>query len=243
MTATTGGGATARSFVWYVGYGSNLSAARLGCYLGGGRAPGAARTQPGARDATPAREDRPVDLPGTVYFAWESPTWGGGIAFYDHAAGPPGGPGASDDAAGTAAAGRGYLLGHDQVLDVLTQEMHRHPGVDPDPALDVDAVLAGRPQVLGTGRYERVEPLPPIEGLPALTLTSPVPLADTPTTAPSAGYLRVLADGLADSRGWDAAASGRYLAGLPGAAGTWTPAEVAAAVTAGCAWPASREAP
>lgn len=235
MSGTTGSGTTGETLVWYVGYGSNLSAARLGCYLRGGRAPGAARTQPGSRDATPPRADRPVDLPGTVYFAWQSPTWGGGIAFYDHAAPLPDEDGGSTGTSGedgprTSGAGRGFLLGRDQVVDLLTQEMHRLPGVDPDPELDLDAVLAGRPQVLGGGRYERVEPLPPIDGLPALTLTSPTFLADTPTTAPSAGYLRVLAEGLADSRGWDAAASGRYLARLPGAAGAWSPAGVVAAL-------------
>ena len=38
--------------VWYVAYGSNLRAARFGCYLAGGRPDGACRTYDGCRDRT-----------------------------------------------------------------------------------------------------------------------------------------------------------------------------------------------
>ncbi len=69
--------------LWYAAYGSNMAADRLRHYLEGGAPPGAALTQPGARDPSPPRDVRPVSLSGSVYFAWDSPTWGGGIAFYD----------------------------------------------------------------------------------------------------------------------------------------------------------------
>ena len=52
------------SHVWYVSYGSNMSAARLACYLEGGVRPGGTRANPGARDRTPPARDIPVDLPG-----------------------------------------------------------------------------------------------------------------------------------------------------------------------------------
>lgn len=71
--------------VWYAAYGSNLDRDRFLTYLGGGRPPGATRTYPGARDRRPPANDRPLLLPGALFFAWESPTWGGGIAFYDAA--------------------------------------------------------------------------------------------------------------------------------------------------------------
>ena len=73
------------SHVWYVSYGSNMAADRLACYLEGGRPPGGIARQPRV-PATGAcrRADIPVDLPGTLYFAGESPQWGGGVAFYDH---------------------------------------------------------------------------------------------------------------------------------------------------------------
>src|SRR6187431_3816575 len=71
--------------VWYVSYGSNMSWRRFACYIEGGTPPGGSRRNPGARDRRLPERIIPVDLPGTVYFAGESPQWGGGVAFYDHA--------------------------------------------------------------------------------------------------------------------------------------------------------------
>lgn len=56
---------------------------------------------------------------GTLAFAWESPTWGGGIAFHQ------------PDACGTTLA-RAYLVTVRQFADVLEQEMRREPGTDHD---------------------------------------------------------------------------------------------------------------
>jgi hypothetical protein len=83
--------------VWYVAYGSNMCAARLGRYLSC------------ARDSTAPQDWLPVTLPGTVYFAGESLVWGGGRAYYD------------PTAPGTAPA-RAYLLGSEQFDDVREQE-------------------------------------------------------------------------------------------------------------------------
>ncbi|MEV7028327.1 histone deacetylase, partial [Kitasatospora sp. NPDC093558] len=70
------------SLVWYAAYGSNLDAARMACYLAGGRPEGAVRDFPGCRDRRPARRDAATVLPGTLYFATHSPVWGGGRGFY-----------------------------------------------------------------------------------------------------------------------------------------------------------------
>ena len=69
--------------LWYAAYGSNLARDRFEAYLFGGRPPGATRHYPGARDPRPPRDDRPLLVPGRLFFAGDSPTWGGGIAFYD----------------------------------------------------------------------------------------------------------------------------------------------------------------
>ena len=61
------------SHVWYVSYGSNMCAARFACYIEGGGPPGGSREYPGARDRRLPERTIPVDLPGTVYFAGESP--------------------------------------------------------------------------------------------------------------------------------------------------------------------------
>ena len=105
--------------VWYVDYGSNMAAARLACYLEGGRPPGGSRVNPGARDRSLPTRSEPVDLLGTTYFAGQSPQWGGGVAFYD-----------PDEPGRTAA--RAFLVTAGQLADIAAQEMYRLP-VDGDP--------------------------------------------------------------------------------------------------------------
>src|SRR5687767_6536481 len=110
--------------VWYASYGSNLARDRFLCYLRGGRPEGATRTYPGARDTSDPQGDEPMLLPGGVFFGWRSPTWGGGIAFYDAS---PRVDGASrhDGSAEAGAYARAYLITESQFADVAAQEMHR----------------------------------------------------------------------------------------------------------------------
>ncbi|MCX5045084.1 hypothetical protein OG921_18110 [Aldersonia sp. NBC_00410] len=97
------------SRVWYVAYGSNMSAARLACYLEGGRPPGGRIEHTGARDSAAPRRMVPITLPGSVFFAGESHTWGGGRAYYD-----PLVPGPTP--------ARGYLVTREQFDDIRAQE-------------------------------------------------------------------------------------------------------------------------
>ncbi|WP_430334970.1 hypothetical protein [Rhodococcus sp. ACT016] len=90
-------------------YGSNMSRARLDCYLRGGCPDGGGRTYVGARDPRRPAARIAVRLPGTVYFTGESLVWGGGRAFYD------------PDLAGDTAA-CGYLVTGEQFDDILAQE-------------------------------------------------------------------------------------------------------------------------
>ena len=69
--------------VWYLAYGSNMSAARFGCYISGGRPRGARRTYLGCRDQSLPRRDIGIHLAGGLTFAGESRVWGGGMAFYN----------------------------------------------------------------------------------------------------------------------------------------------------------------
>ena len=94
-------------------------------------------TYPAPATAAEPAADAAVVLPGQVYFGWHSPTWGGGIAFYDA------------DSQGQAL-GRAYLITEGQFADVAAQEMHRAPGED----LDLSTVLEERQHTLGPGRYE-----------------------------------------------------------------------------------------
>ena len=105
--------------LWYAAYGSNLARDRFEAYLFGGRPAGATRHYPGARDPSPPLDDRPLLLPGRLFFAGDSPTWGGGIAFYDA------------DGEGTVYA-RAYRITTEQFSDLAAQEMRRDPGVELD---------------------------------------------------------------------------------------------------------------
>ncbi|KQX13056.1 histone deacetylase [Streptomyces sp. Root431] len=208
------------SRVWYAAYGSNTHAERLACYLAGGRPPGAARTFPGGRDPRPPERSVALVLPGQVYFATESPVWGGGRAFYDAAAD------------GTAW-GVAHLLTVGQFSDIAAQEMYRAPGAD----LDLTEVRATGRCSLGTGRYETLVCSGVLDGLPVLTFTAPWPMPegggeggeeDGGLRPPSAAYLRHVAAGLHGAGAWRPAEVAAYLAGCPGAAGHWTPEAVAA---------------
>lgn len=199
--------------VWYAAYGSNMNPDRLRCYLAGGRPPGAARSFPGCRDASPPPRSVAVHLPGQVYFATESPVWTGGRGFYD------------PDADGVAWA-VAHLLTREQFSDIVAQEMRREPGAD----LDLTGALDGGRVATGPGRYETVVCPGVLDGVPVLTFTAPWRMAEVALRPPSAAYLRHLAAGLRASGAWSAGEIADHLAALPGAAGHWTRAAVAALV-------------
>ncbi|UIJ36056.1 histone deacetylase [Allobranchiibius sp. GilTou73] len=202
--------------VWYAAYGSNLSRERFGHYLFGGRPSGASRTYPGVRDRTPPTSDHPLLLPGRLYFAWESPTWTGGVAFYD--------PTVREGAPTVAA--RAYLLTVQQFSDVAAQEMHRPPGDE----VDVAGLLAHAPvATLGPGRYETLHQVGELEGLAVVTFSAPWTIETAPLNAPSAAYLRRIADGLREAHGWSAEQTCDYLLDCPGVQPTWSRASLAGA--------------
>lgn len=195
---------------WYVCYGSNMCADRLGCYLAGGTPAGTRHAYSGCRDRRAPLRATGYELAGGVYFATESAVWGGGRAFYD-----PELPGS--------VAARAYLITSGQFADIAAQEMGRAPGED----LDLAAVLAQRRVELGPGRYETLLHIGDLAGHPLLTVTAPWRAAEVSWTAPSAPYLRVLMAGLRETYGWDSPRIVDYLARLPGARGHWTPADIA----------------
>lgn len=178
-------------------YGSNMCRTRLIHYLRGGRPAGSMRTYPGARDRTLPSEDAAVELPGRIYFAGRSQTWGGGMAFYDH------------DAAGPAPA-RAYRITAGQFADIAAQEMRRLLAEgDPIEALVIDGLAAGRHSA-GPGRYETLIDVGGRDGLPMYTFTAPHGSAAVPHTIPAEPYLAMLAAGLRESRDWDDARIDTY---------------------------------
>ena len=177
--------------VWYVSYGSNMCRDRLGAYLRGGRPAGARRSYVGARIPAMPVDDVDVDLPGRLYFAGESATWAGGVAFYDH------------DATGSWTAGRAYRMTVEQFADVAAQEMNRLPTPgDPIEKIVIDGLAEGRHEA-GPGHYETLIEVGRRDDLPMLTFTAPHGFDAVPHTQPSAAYVSMLVRGLGESRSWD----------------------------------------
>ena len=203
-----------RVHVWYASYGSNLSRDRFLCYLRGGRPEGAARTYPGARDRYHPLGDTALELPGQVFFGWHSPTWDGGVAFYD-ASSP------------SQALARAYLITESQFADVAAQEMHRDPGQD----LDLSTVLEERQHSLGPGRYESLHLVGELEGHPVLTFTNPES-AELPHNPPSEPYLTMVAKGLRETHEHADDALVDYLLDCPGVWPHWTREQVVDLVAA-----------
>ena len=193
--------------VWYASYGSNLSRDRFLCYLQGGRPEGATRTYPGARDQSHPAADAPFALPGQVFFGWHSPTWDGGIAFYDRGVGPGAGP---------------RLPHHRGAV-----RRRRGPGDAPRAGedLDLSTVLAERRHSVGPGRYESLHLVGELGGHPVITFTSPDD-AELPHNPPSEPYLAMVARGLRETHEHSEDELADYLLGCPGVSPHWSRDEV-----------------
>ncbi|MEU4796407.1 histone deacetylase [Streptomyces sp. NPDC023327] len=197
--------------VWYTSYGSNMHVERLAAYIRGGCPSGAAKVYPGCRDTAMPARSIPVELAGAMYFATESPVWGGGRAFYDPLA-----PGR--------VMARAHLVTAQQFADIAAQEMYKEPGAD----LDLSEVLTHGRAVLGRGRYETLICAGRVEGLPVLTFTAPWGMHEVRWVPPSPAYVRFLANGLLSAGVWDAQAVSSYVAACPGADGHWSARDIAA---------------
>lgn len=186
--------------VWYLSYGSNMSAARFRCYLTGGLPVGARRLNPGCRDRSAPQRDVAVRLAGGLVFAGDSSVWGGGIAFYD--------PGAQDELAA-----RAYLVTYGQLTDIVAQEVRRPVGSD---------VIRGdgacRRWQVASSVYGTLLQLDDNDGLPMFTITS---LKDLEPATPSAPYLRTVLRGLGEAFGWTAEERALYLLRAPGVRPGW----------------------
>ncbi len=197
--------------VWYTSYGSNMHLDRLEFYIQGGQPPGTTKTYPGCRDPRMPSCSIPVALEGALYFATDSPVWGGGRAFYD------------PRTEGQVLA-RAHLVTTEQFSDIAAQEMYREPSSN----IDLTEVLTRGTALLGEGRYETLVCAGQVTGLPILTFTAPWRMGDVRWNPPSSAYVRYLASGLLSAQAWDAETIASYIAACPGAAGHWSKRSIAA---------------
>jgi hypothetical protein len=122
-------------------------------------------------------------MEGALVFGWRSPTWGGGIAFYD-----AGGEGV--------VLTRAYLVTLQQFADVLEQEMRREPGVDHD----LTPLLGGGTHAVGPGRYETLHLAGELEGRPVVTFSCP-DVDELGVRAPAPAYVATIGRGLRATHG------------------------------------------
>jgi len=169
------------NLVWYASYGSNCERSRFMLYLQGGRRPGTHGEHRGARNPSPPIDSAPVEFPTQVAFAGKSKRWGGGVAFLEHQVRPnmPG------------ALGRRYLITKEQFDDVAAQESHR-----PTAPVSIDQLDQGKVSAIGSGWYDGLLALEPVDGTPVVTFTSPHPPEATKAAAPSIDYLATIVTGL-----------------------------------------------
>lgn len=171
--------------LWYVAYGSNLSAVRLQRYLDA------------APDPSPPLTSRPVVLPHRLFFAYESRRWTGGSAFVDPR---------RDPGAGTRATA--WLLTRTQFRWVLAHENGR---TEPHDAGAADVLGPGERRHVDDRRYGLVLGCDSPDDHPALTFTTPATPLPEPTR-PSAAYVDTIVSGLVDGHDLDDAGARAYLA-------------------------------
>jgi gamma-glutamylcyclotransferase (GGCT)/AIG2-like uncharacterized protein YtfP len=180
------GGDWIGGFTWYVGYGSNLSAARFRRYLDG------------CRDRSEPWRWAPVEVRHRLLFARQSTRWGGGgVAFLDPSPDPA-----------ERTLGRGWLLTWEQLADVQAQECRLAPGSVEVPVVDQEA----EPVVTVPDRwYGCLLPLGQLDGWPMVTVTD-AGAAALPPNPPGPAYRAVIARGLVETHGLTTAEADAYLA-------------------------------
>lgn len=159
--------------VWYVAYGSNKVPERFHTYLRGGTPDGSRRTYLGARNPALPQRSLPTRIPHRLFFAGDSPVWGGGVAFVDPR---------PDPAHSTPAVA--WLITTEQLGDLVAQE---NGGEAPGSRIKVPA--RGEHVLATTGRYDLLVGLDSIDSIQAATLTSSNP---PEPSEPSAAYLALV---------------------------------------------------
>lgn len=79
-----------------------------------------------------------------------------------------------------------------------------------------------RTAVLGPGRYETLHLVGEIDEVPVVTFTASWEHCEIDVNAPAAAYVKTIANGLAESHGWETDEICDYLLDRPGTKPTWT---------------------
>ena len=142
------------------------------CYIEGGTPFGSSRADLGSEDKSQPLDERAVFVPHQLYFSGRSRRWNGGVAYIDTAANPE-----------IMTYGRAWLISHQQFIDLVRQE-----NGEPDLEVDLDAAIKAE---AGSGinardrGYGHILNLGSRDGLPMLSITSPLPMADRRPAKPA----------------------------------------------------------
>jgi tetratricopeptide (TPR) repeat protein len=200
------------NLVWYASYGSNLCSRRFMSYLEGGQPDGASSSHSGCRDKTSPKDDQPIKISYPLYFAKQSPNWGGkGVAFI----------GLKKEETETTL-GRMYLITEQQFIDVVSQE---NDGVNI--SIDFQEVRKRGSMVFHESWYGNIVYLGEQDGFPIYTFTSGKNIALEAPVAPSPQYLKYIISGLKEVYPVTDEDIVKYLMTRPGIKGNYTIGELA----------------
>lgn len=169
-----------KDLVWYAAYGSNISEERFLHYIKGGIPSGSERNYEPCSDLTPPRDIRPYEINFELFFARESISWNGGIAFIE-----------TEKSNETKTLAKLYLISKTQFNHLAKGETQAQGSVE----IDFDqAANEGRTVFKRPSWYGLVLFLGYFEDLPVFTLTGEKPIEVF--TKPNEKYLSVIASGL-----------------------------------------------
>jgi succinyl-diaminopimelate desuccinylase len=193
-----------KTYVWYAMYGSGLSKENFLCYLQGGRPEDANISYPGCADTTPPLADVFMPLPYMLYFAGESPIWGGGYVSIHPT---------PDQRARTIS--RAYLITLEQFEEIAAQHSSRATAL---PLPLAQAVEQGHATIGdGSGDYDELVYCGEKDGYPIYTLTATTPRL--PYVPPSPVYARLVCKGLSEDKDITTQKAINYVLAKPGIAG------------------------
>ncbi|WP_343614986.1 hypothetical protein [Flavobacterium sp.] len=174
-----------KDLVWYAAYGSNMLEERFLHYINGGIPRGSERNYEPCSDLAPPKDIRPYEINFELFFARESSSWKGGIAFIE--------PEKSNESKTLA---KLYLISKTQFNHLAKGETQAQGIVE----IDFDqAVNEGRKVFKRPSWYGLVLFLGYFEDLPVFTLTGEKPI--DVFTRPNENYLSIIASGLRQTHG------------------------------------------
>jgi hypothetical protein len=189
------------SYVWYVGYGSNLSKQRFLCYIEGGKPKYGQKNNDGCTGKTAPKEDSPFQIPYSLYFALpdnkkQTENWGpGGVAFINPI---------KEKEENKWSWGRMWKITKEQYNEVRDQE--------------------GEGWREGRGWYNHEIPLGEKNGIPIFTITNKKNLSNV--LPPSDTYLKTMVLGLKETYNLTDEKIAEYLMTKNGIKGNFTKSEL-----------------